>query len=48
VAELLEAKAIVVDDNYPRQPIGNLEVQIFQDVGISFKDTEGFVEIAIT
>jgi hypothetical protein len=48
VAELLEAKAIAIDDNYPRKAIGNLEVWIYEDVGISIKDSQGFVEIAVT
>jgi hypothetical protein len=47
VAELLEARAIFIDDNYARKPIGNLEVQIFEDVGISIKDAQGYVEINI-
>lgn len=41
VAELVEANPIVIDDNYPRQPIGNLQVAVYQDVGIAIHDPNG-------
>lgn len=47
VAELLESKAVFIDDRYPMEPIGNIPIAIYEDVGFSFKDVEGFVEIAI-
>jgi len=46
-AELIEAKALIIDDNYPRQPIGNLQVAIYEDVGIAIHDYNAFVEIAV-
>ena len=46
-AELIQARAPTIDDNYPRKPIGNLEVHIYQDVGMAFHDPEAFVEINI-
>jgi hypothetical protein len=47
-AEIIQATTPTIDDNYPRKPIGNLEVHIYQDVGIAFHDPNAFVEIAIT
>jgi hypothetical protein len=45
--ELLEAQPILIDDNYPRQPIGNLSVQIYEDIGIAIHDAQAFAELAI-
>lgn len=47
-AELIQSKGITIDDNYPRKPIGNFEVHIYQDVGIAFHDNNAFVQIQIT
>lgn len=46
--EILQARTITIDDNYPRRPIGNLEVHLYQDVGIAFHNPNAYVEIAIT
>lgn len=46
-AELIQAQVPTIDDNYPRRPIGNLEVHVYQDLGIAFHDYTAFVEIAI-
>jgi hypothetical protein len=47
-AELIQARGVTIDDNYPRKPIKNFEVHLYQDVGISFHDNNAFVEVAIT
>ncbi len=47
-AEIVQSKGITIDDNYPRQPIGNLQVHLYQDAGIAFHDYNAFVELAIT
>lgn len=47
-AELIQARGVTIDDNYPRKPIKNFEVHLYQDVGIAFHDNNAFVEIAIT
>lgn len=47
VAELVEAQATMLDDNYPRQPIGNLQVVVYQDMGIAIHDYYGFARLAI-
>lgn len=46
--EILQARTVTIDDNYPRKPIGNLEVHLYQDVGIAFHNANAYVEIAIT
>lgn len=45
--ELLEAQPIFIDDNYPRKAIGNLEVHIYEDIGIAIHDANAFAELAI-
>lgn len=47
-AELVEAKGITIDTDYPRKAIGNYEVHIYQDVGIAIHDNNAFVEVQIT
>lgn len=47
-AELIQARGVTIDDSYPRKPIKNIEVHLYQDVGIAFHDNNAFVEIAIT
>jgi hypothetical protein len=46
-AELIQSKTITIDDNYPRIPIGNFEVHIYQDVGMAFHNNNAFVKIEI-
>jgi hypothetical protein len=48
VAELVEANPFTLDDNYPREPIGNLRVVAYQDVGIAIHDYYGFAELDVT
>jgi hypothetical protein len=48
VAELIQATSVTIDDNYPRVPIGNLQVHLYQDVGIAFHNNNAFVEIQVT
>ena len=47
-AELVQARSITIDDNYPRTPIGNLQVHLYHDVGFAFHNAEAFVEIQVT
>lgn len=46
-AELVQARGITVDDSYPRKAIKNIEVHLYQDVGMVFHDNNAFVEVAI-
>lgn len=45
-AELIEANAITIDTNYPRVPIGNYQVIMYEDVGLAIHDNDAFAEIA--
>ena len=47
-AELVQARAITIDPDYARVPIGNREVHLYQDLGMVFHSNNAFVEIAIT
>lgn len=48
VVELVQANPIIIDDNYPRQPIGNLQVVMYTDFGIAFHAPyTGIAELAI-
>jgi hypothetical protein len=47
-AEIVQSKGITIDDNYPRKPIGNFEVHIYEDVGMIFKNNNAFVQLEIT
>jgi len=47
-AELVQARAITIDSDYTRVPIGNREVHIYQDVGMIFHSDNAFVEIQIS
>jgi len=46
-AELVQARAITIDAEYTRVPIGNREVHLYQDVGMIFHSNNAFVEIGI-
>lgn len=47
-AELIQARGVTIDENYPRKPIKNIECHLYQDVGMAFHDPNAFVEIQIT
>lgn len=46
-AEFIQARGITIDDAYPRIPIGNYQVAIYEDVGIAIHDNNAFVKVEI-
>jgi hypothetical protein len=48
VGELVEAQEVLIDDNYPRQPINNLQIIMYEDMGIAIHDNRGIAEIDVS